>query len=243
MFPEPKSQPLVVRFYDPRVPGRDNNGRTLQKILGYNDVQLEYDHTYIQTLFPLPEASRFNYAAPIVDRATFDTFRARAELRGRLKLSFERLLRFYGLQLLEVGNGEVKVTPADNWTMASRRWVVRVNHNHMRITRIIRSLRVLGLEKEAKSFWAMLQDVNNLAERDRIGESSLMFWRRAAERPLYLAPEDEEDDGHGRDFLYEFEREKAAKEQIDGVGSSDKGSADADAGNGPTMTSRSSVTG
>ena len=36
----------------------------------------------------------------------------------------------------------------------------------------------------------------------------MMFWRRAAERPLYLAPEDERDEGRGQAFLYEFEERR-----------------------------------
>ena len=36
------------------------------------------------------------------------------------------------------------------------------------------------------------------------------------ERPLYLAPEDEEDEGTGKDFLYEFEEEKNARSSGEG---------------------------
>ena len=36
----------------------------------------------------------------------------------------------------------------------------------------------------------------------------MMFWTRAAVRPLYLAPEDGTDEGQGKDFLYEYEASK-----------------------------------
>lgn len=49
----------------------------------------------------------------------------------------------------------------------------------------------------------------------------MMFWRRAAERPLYLAPEDERDQGRGQAFLYEFE-ERRRVEEANGV-ATDKG--------------------
>ena len=80
----------------------------------------------------------------------------------------------------------------------------RFNHNHLRITRILRSLRVLGLEKEAWEFFKILKRVY---EGGGIGQKSMMFWTRAIERPLYLAPEDEDDKG-GCDFLYDFEAGK-----------------------------------
>ena len=36
------------------------------------------------------------------------------------------------------------------------------------------------------------------------------------ERPLYIAPEDEEDEGRGRDFLYQFEEEKSTAADMEG---------------------------
>ncbi|KAL8931219.1 MAG: hypothetical protein Q9216_007252, partial [Gyalolechia sp. 2 TL-2023] len=82
------------------------------------------------------------------------------------------------------------------YTHASRNWVTRFNHNHLRITRILRCCRVLGLQDEAAAFYAALVDI---AEGEKqqggvISPRSLMFWRRAAERPLYLAPEDDDED-------------------------------------------------
>jgi hypothetical protein len=40
----------------------------------------------------------------------------------------------------------------------------------------------------------------------------MMYWRRAATRPLYLAPDEDDDDAvSGKKFLHDFEVEKAAK--------------------------------
>lgn len=88
-------------------------------------------------------------------------------------------------------------------------WVSSFTHNHLRITRIIRSLRVLGLEAEATAFFEAVEDV--YLTTGRIGGRSFMYWTRAIERPLYLAPEDARDKGDGKDFLYEFEAEKDRK--------------------------------
>ena len=52
-------------------------------------------------------------------------------------------------------------------------------------------------------------------EGGRISEKSMMFWTRAVERPLFLAPEDEGDEGEGADFLYEFEE---SREEIESNG-------------------------
>ena len=203
-------EPFIVQFYDPYIQAKDRRGRTRSSIIAWSDDELEYHHDYIQLLFPLPEGSPFNPSAPVIDEATFNAFRSRLELQTQLRASLQRMLHFYGFQFAsETGSSvgdsqESQVLNGSNYPEASRNWVRKFNHNHLRITRILRSLRVLGLEKEAREFFKALERVY---EGGKIGQKSMMFWTRAIERPLYLAPEDEDDQG-GCDFLYEFESGK-----------------------------------
>lgn len=269
----PPKQSSIVRFYDPNVKAKDTLGRTQEQILAWSDSQLEYSHNYIQMLFPLPEGSPFNYAAPIIDPETMKAFRSSSELRQRLRASFERMLTFYGFTTsihpepeiekkgdiekqarqastteeasmttlttskAERGSQESQTTatttseattevatkvvtgeavsdepeppgskPAPqtspvgyfvvrgpNFRKASRNWAVRMNHNHLRITRILRCLRVLGLQEECDAFFAALKRVYDDPSID-IGPRSLDFWTHAVERPLYMAPDDEKCD-------------------------------------------------
>ncbi|KAF2657611.1 hypothetical protein K491DRAFT_594714 [Lophiostoma macrostomum CBS 122681] len=228
------STPLLVRFYDPEVKARDPNGRTLDDILGWSDARLESCHDYIQTIFPLPEGSMFNYGAIIITREVLEAFRARADLRIRLRASFLRMLRFYGFELQEESEQTVNkeettapeasqkqatetgehFTPATasatknpqtqakvkslipaarivrgpNWAQNSRNWVVPIDHNHLRITRILRSLRVLGLQDECEAFFEALHEVVN-DPNSRLGKRSMGYWRRALELPLHVAPD------------------------------------------------------
>ena len=78
----------------------------------------------------------------------------------------------------------------------------RFDHNHLRITRIIRSLRVLGLEKAALAFHSAL--IANDFKR-RVSDRTLIFWERAAKRPLHLAPEEGDEDAEGVKWLRELE--------------------------------------
>ena len=192
----------LVRFYDPEVRAKDPKGRTVDSILAWDDDRLETAHDYIQILFPLPEYSPYNSWAPAVDRTTFNAFRQRKALRDNLTRSFERMLDFYGFTLEKYG-GKVEVCQSPGFPEASQTWLAKYDHNHLRMTRIIRSLRVLGLEMEAQAFYVALREVYRENPK-QINEKSLMFWRRAAERPLYLAPEDDEDEGDGQDYLYEL---------------------------------------
>jgi hypothetical protein len=103
-----------------------------------------------------------------------------------------------------------EVVKGDNYSRNSENWDTRFDHNHLRITRIIRSLRVLGLEDEAKAFHNALEDATT-----RVSSRSREFWRRAAERALNLRPDleidDENDTKVGPEFLREFELERQAR--------------------------------
>ena len=197
--------PFPVRFYSRTAPAPDSRGRTLKSILSWPDSALESSHDYIQNLFPLPEPSLINPSAPTINEQTFKLFRSSPQLRSQLRTSLRRMLKFYGFTLLidegedNDGYSSCEVIRAQNFTSASRNWITRFDHNHLRITRIIRCCRVLGLEDEAEAFYEALLDV--AGERGGvISQKSVMFWRRAAERPLDVAPEDGDGEG-GRQGL------------------------------------------
>ena len=86
-----------------------------------------------------------------------------------------------------------------------RNWVVKSDHNHLRISRIIRSLRVLGLEQNAQAFYKAIQDVSK-DYPGRIGARSIMYWKRAAVRRLALAPDEDDETVKGQRFLRELDK-------------------------------------
>lgn len=211
MPPEDGTPPRLIQFYDPILNAPDDEGRTLTSILSWSDNRLEYCHDYIQQIFPLPERSPINPSAPIISRQIFAAFRQRADLRGRLRHSFIRILAFYGLEqrLAAAASGKIEdvvltVVKAQSFDKGSRRWVTWFDHNHLRITRIIRCLRVLGLGQEARAFYSQLKSVYE-AYGGRISQKSFTFWTRAARRPLWLAPEKEDSEDARQGFLWEFE--------------------------------------
>lgn len=140
------------------------------------------------------------------------------------------MLAFYGFSFTSDSNSTITIVKGDNFSERAKNWVTRFNHNHLRITRIIRSLRVLGCEEEAEVFFGAVRRVHEEGKGNRggIGERSMMFWERAAKRPLYLAPE-YDDDGEGRRgvrWLWEFEvgrgNENGADRVVKGEGNGDE---------------------
>ncbi|CZT04255.1 uncharacterized protein RCO7_10674 [Rhynchosporium graminicola] len=195
---------LIVNFYEGK--DADHRGCCLSDILQWNANKLESAHDYIQIVFPLPEQSGVQWSAPIINRRVFDAFRARPDLRDRLRDSFKKILWFYGFELVEKDNTYM-VQKGLNWDAHRKHWDVSFDHNHLRITRIIRCLRVLGLEHEAQSFYDALE-----SSAQRISSRSHEYWRRASSRTLNLRPDLEDDDIDGDNdlsigpkFLREYE--------------------------------------
>lgn len=170
----PPTHPLVA-FYRDGAPDDDN--RTLAQILGWDDHRLEAIHDYIQWLFPLPERSGANPSAPTLDDATITAFRSTPIMRDRLRQAFLRMLRFYGL--LWTDGPAPTVDRAANFAIRSQDWLWSMNHNHLRLTRILRSLRLLGLEGESAALFRALERIHQEFP-GRITARTFEYWRAAA---------------------------------------------------------------
>ncbi|KAJ0064859.1 hypothetical protein NL108_017002, partial [Boleophthalmus pectinirostris] len=78
-----------------------------------NDYKrLERVHSYIQWLFPLREPG-VNYMASELTRKEIEAFKKSVDAKKRLVESYELMLGFYGIRLVDKDTGEVK--RAENW--------------------------------------------------------------------------------------------------------------------------------
>ncbi|KAI3357559.1 hypothetical protein L3Q82_015973, partial [Scortum barcoo] len=108
-----------------------------------NDYKrLERVHSYIQWLFPLREPG-VNYMASELTKKEIEAFRKSEDAKRRLVESYELMLGFYGIRLVNKETGEVK--RAENWKERFGN-LERNMHNNLRITRILKSLGELGFE-------------------------------------------------------------------------------------------------
>ena len=172
------SNTQIIGFYCGTEP--DHQGRYVHEILNLPDDQLEAVHDYIQWLFPLSERSGFNVAAPALTQESIQEFRNRPDLQGRLRVSFLRMMNFYGFET-RFGK-QITVTRAPNFGIKSIGWLSPSNHNHLRITRILKCLTILGLEAEAKAFFGCLSEIYEDEQnktRPAISDETTLFWREA----------------------------------------------------------------
>ena len=149
----------------------------MHEIQQWSDERLEAVHDYIQWLFPLPEPSPVNPLAPLITASTVEAFAAQPDLRQKLRVSLGRMLRFYGLQ-----QDRNIVTPASNFAARADNWLWPGNHNHLRITRILKCCALLGLRDEARAFLNCLEGIyaeERRKDQPGITPTSLQYWRAA----------------------------------------------------------------
>lgn len=150
--------------------GEDCEGRKIDRIWIENDAYFEYCHDYVQWLFPLSEPSNFNPDAPLLTEDDVAIFKANPTIQTNLVSSFRRFLAFLGLyyehEVLECIDFEPIQFKIEN-------------HNWFRITRVLKSLRLLGREKEVIAFYKYLKKIHE--ENGWVSDNSFSYWKEAVD--------------------------------------------------------------
>ena len=105
-------------------------------------------------------------------------------LRDRVQVSLAVMLRFFGLERVVVPptedhrDGKVVVVRARDFDRRRAIWLWPDHHNHRRLSRILRSLRLLGHERDARALFACLDDIARTDGRDTVTFETREHWRR-----------------------------------------------------------------
>lgn len=145
----------IVAFLEGEGP--DAHGRSLFEVLALDNAALERHHDYIQWLFPLREPSRAVPESPVLTDAEVEALKASVMAQCALAAATDRMDAFY---------------------RATHDWLMPNDHNHLRITRIIRSLRLLVGDDQADAFkTAILSRVETT--RAPVSARSRGYWATA----------------------------------------------------------------
>ena len=142
-----------------RGEGADGRGRSVREILAFADRDLEIHHDWVQWLFPLPTRSAAVPGSPVLAPDEIAAIRADPRARETLERGAERMLAFY---------------------RDTRFWLAPYDHNHLRITRILQSLRLLLGMPAARSFHASILRLLD-AGGAPVNPTSLRYWRGAVD--------------------------------------------------------------
>jgi hypothetical protein len=120
---------MIVGFLEGKT--SDHRGRVLAMLLQQTDHQAETTHDFIQWLFPLDEPSRSVMSTPVLNELDIEEIRQSELAQQNLVKSASWFLGF-----LERND----------------HWITKYDHNHLRITRVIKSLRLLTSDEAADEF-------------------------------------------------------------------------------------------
>jgi hypothetical protein len=135
----------------------DHRGRFLSDIWKFSDEQIESTHDFIQWVFPLDEPSGAQPDAPVLEPPEIELIHKSAPATMNVEHSTDWFLGFLA---------------------RSTHWLAPYDHNHLRITRMIRSNRLLLGELAAESARSrVLQRLERA--KGNVGETAIGFWMRA----------------------------------------------------------------
>lgn len=134
--------------------GADSQGRRLSDVWQFDDDEIEHTHDFIQWMFPLREVSGSNFTAPTLLASDIEAIQSSVQCRQNLEKSSTWILAFFE-----------RTEEIFQYT----------NHNHLRVTRIIKSLRLLHSDQMADQF---KQDVLAIIQerQARINPVTVAFW-------------------------------------------------------------------
>ncbi|MGB4347058.1 MAG: opioid growth factor receptor-related protein [Burkholderiaceae bacterium] len=132
----------------------DYLGRMLSDIWQLTDDEMETCHDYIQCVFPLDQESGAVPNAPVLTKEDMADIKSSPVAISNLKQSAQWFYQFL---------------------CRNDQWLAPANHNHLRITRLIKSLRLLVGDAFADE---MRMKILRLAENSgaRINTLTLEFW-------------------------------------------------------------------
>ena len=157
----------LIAFH--RGEGVDHKGRHLSYIWALSPFWLEHTHDYIQWLFPIPEMGRFNAFAPLLTLDVQAVFAKDALLRQHQQRSLDVMLDFFGLE-----REDHTITPQPDLSIQTHIWLKAGGHNHLRITRMIRSLALCHAPELARAFQQAVIDIGT--QQGIVSETSVQFW-------------------------------------------------------------------
>ena len=137
--------------------GVDKQNRTIEDVWNFTDSELEEVHNYIQWLFPLKEMSDNVMGAPFIDDE---------ELILKIKSDFDIQENFVK-----------SLMRMQNFYRDNDFWLQPNDHNHLRITRILKSTALLSSKENAREFYDFI--MLRVKEFQPVTEESLQYWRNS----------------------------------------------------------------
>ena len=153
---------LLIDFLRGDIP--DSKGRTYMSYIVASNGWWEDCHQHIQWAFPLPEPSKAQPSSPVANASFYEAVKADPVLQGRMLGMLGRYVQFLEMTVL---------------------WRRDRDHNHLRITRVLRCLTLCGMGDTAATFRDYCKaSLSGLG----VPETTFNYWDEAlTENPRFLS--------------------------------------------------------
>lgn len=146
----------IIKFYSGEKVDACNH--ILSEVWTYSFQRLEKSHDYIQWLFPLDEPSAHNLDAPLLTKEDLKELR-KPEMLCCVLLSVHTYMKFL--------------------FFTRENWVTQFDHNHLRITRMLKFLKLLGMKHEAYARLVEVMLIVNATDQNVKIDKAIQFWEEA----------------------------------------------------------------
>lgn len=149
--------------------GTDNHDRYLSDIWQFDNFQLEYTHNYMQWMFPSDIPSQNMRHSPVLTPAEREVCMADETIQQNFLKSLNIILDFLGI----VQQGEyfaLNENSADKYQV----WLTKYNHNHLRLSRLMRSLALLGQRKSAENLQTFV--IRVARDSGKVSDETISKW-------------------------------------------------------------------
>ena len=154
----------LIRFF--KNEETDSKWRYHQDILQFTNEQIEYNHDFIQWIFPTIEKSQFHPDSPTIDKRFKERFQKDELAKYNYCKSCQLYLNYIGFHC---ENGNIQC-------IKSGRIYELPYHNQLRITRMLNSLNQVGNNPcSANVYQALMKEIRS--DSDGIDERTLEYWR------------------------------------------------------------------
>lgn len=182
---ERSTEPLVAFYTTNDIVAQA--GYSWNHVIKLSDDDLESCHDFIQWLFPTTTPSKFNRAAPIVSQKVAQELVLKPVFNLRYALAIDKMLSFWGFSYDVAATSDGKAEMKATLFSPQPGRYTRGDHNFLRFTRFIESVRLFGHQNLALSFFQALYDYSKTSEGKKvITKENIHFWALAA----LLNPED-----------------------------------------------------
>tara|TARA_E500000075_G_C6879703_1_gene263935 strand:+ start:165 stop:608 length:444 start_codon:yes stop_codon:yes gene_type:complete len=135
----------------------DFKGRNLDLIWQFSDAEIECNHDFIQLIFPTNKRSQNSFHGYYLDNEqVIEKLKNNVEVKANLLKSAAWFLGFLS---------------------RNKSWINGYDHNQLRITRVIESLRLLVSDEAANEFFQSILSL--VKDPAAINPTTIKFWEEA----------------------------------------------------------------